>query len=95
MNLVDLNRNWAAFGDTEPFWAILTRPPKNNNRWDLNEFFATGEAKVDCLMNAVAALSVSLKRDSALGFGCGVGRVTQALCARFARSASRPDYSMR
>jgi len=46
-------------------------------------------------MNAVAALSVSLKRDSALGFGCGVGRVTQALCARFARSASRPDYSMR
>jgi predicted TPR repeat methyltransferase len=28
---------------------------------------------------------VSLKRDTALDFECGVGRVTQALCARFAR----------
>jgi hypothetical protein len=47
MNLDDLKRNWEAFGDTDPFWAILTGPSKKNNRWNLNEFFATGEAEVD------------------------------------------------
>jgi SAM-dependent methyltransferase len=83
MNLDDLKRNWEAFGDTDPFWAILTDPSKKKNRWNPDEFFATGEAEVDCLMDAVAALSVPLKRDTALDFGCGVGRVTQALCARF------------
>jgi ubiquinone/menaquinone biosynthesis C-methylase UbiE len=85
MNLDDLKRNWEAFGERDPLWAILTDPSKKNNQWDVKEFFATGEAEVDCLMDAVAALSVSLRKDTALDFGCGVGRVTQALCTRFER----------
>jgi SAM-dependent methyltransferase len=87
MNLGDLKRSWEAFGETDPFWAILTDPATKNNQWDPTEFFATGEAEVDCLMDAVAALSVLLKRGTALDFGCGVGRVTQALCAHFERCA--------
>ncbi len=67
----------------DPLWAILTDPSKKNNRWDPAEFFATGDEEIDCLMDSVGALSVTLKRGSALDFGCGVGRLTQALCRYF------------
>jgi ubiquinone/menaquinone biosynthesis C-methylase UbiE len=85
MNLGDLKKNWEAFGERDPFWAILTDPSKKNNQWDPGQFFATGEAEVEILMDGIAAFSVPLKNDIALDFGCGVGRVTQALCKRFER----------
>ena len=85
MELDDLRRNWEAFGEIDPLWAILTDPTKKNNRWNPEEFFATGETEIDWVMNFVAALSVSPKRETALDFGCGVGRLTQALCRHFQR----------
>jgi ubiquinone/menaquinone biosynthesis C-methylase UbiE len=85
MNLGDLKKNWEAFGERDPLWAILTDPSKKNNQWDLGEFFATGEAEVEVLIDAIAAFSEPLKYDVALDFGCGIGRVTQALCRRFKR----------
>jgi len=83
MRLDDLQRTWETLGETDPFWAILTDPSKKNNRWDPEEFFATGDTEIDCLMDSVAALSISLKLGRALDFGCGVGRLTQALCRHF------------
>ena len=85
MKLGDLRRTWEALGETDPFWAILTDPSKKNNRWDPQEFFASGEAEIDCLMDSIAALPVPVKRGAALDFGCGVGRLTQALCRHFER----------
>lgn len=83
MELGELQRNWEEFGRIDPLWAILTDPSKKNNRWDPQEFFATGEAEIECLMDHVATLLVSLRRGRALDFGCGVGRLTQALCRHF------------
>jgi SAM-dependent methyltransferase len=85
MELDDLQRNWEAFGEIDPLWAILTDPSKKNNRWNPEEFFASGEVEIDCLMDSVAALPLSLTRETALDFGCGVGRLTQALCRQFQR----------
>jgi SAM-dependent methyltransferase len=85
MELDDLQRNWEAFGETDPLWAILTDPAKKNNRWNPEEFFASGQVEIDQLMDSVAALPVSLTKGAALDFGCGVGRLTQALCRHFQR----------
>ncbi len=84
MELDELQRDWEEFGRIDPLWAILTDPSKKDNRWDIEEFFATGQAEIECLMDHIAALPVALRRGRALDFGCGVGRLTQALCAHFA-----------
>jgi 2-polyprenyl-3-methyl-5-hydroxy-6-metoxy-1,4-benzoquinol methylase len=83
MELGELQRDWEEFGRIDPLWAILTDPSKKNNRWDPQEFFATGEAETECLMDRIATLPLSLRRGRALDFGCGVGRLTQALCRHF------------
>lgn len=83
MELGELQKDWEEFGRIDPLWAILTDPSKKHNRWDPVEFFATGEAEIECLMDRIATLPFSLRRGRALDFGCGVGRLTQALCRHF------------
>src|SRR5262245_5699704 len=85
MKLDELQRTWEALGQTDPFWAVLTHPTKQNNRWDPAEIFTHGEDEIDSLMDSVATLDVPVRRGTALDFGCGVGRLTQALCRHFER----------
>ena len=64
-------------------WAILTDPAKAGGRWDEAEFFATGVHEVDIFMNSANAWGVPVSRRTALDFGCGIGRLTQALAGHF------------
>ena len=77
MNLKHLQRNWDELARTDPLWAVLTDPSKRGNRWDRDEFFATGAGEVYALMHHIESLGLSLPRSKALDFGCGVGRLTQ------------------
>jgi ubiquinone/menaquinone biosynthesis C-methylase UbiE len=79
----ELQKNWDEFGTTDPLWAILTWPDKKGNRWNPDEFFALGRAEIDMIMKHVTSLNLPLPRRKALDFGCGVGRITQALAAYF------------
>jgi SAM-dependent methyltransferase len=81
MDLAELQRHWDAFGERDPLWAILTDPARKGGRWDLGEFFATGEAEVQALIDTAAAFGLPQQRRRGLDFGCGVGRLTQALAA--------------
>jgi SAM-dependent methyltransferase len=83
MSLKDVQKNWNEFGRTDPLWAILTVPDKKNNQWNTEEFFDTGQREIAEVMTYVGTLPVSLARRRALDFGCGVGRLTQALCDYF------------
>ncbi|HWE37872.1 MAG TPA: methyltransferase domain-containing protein [Isosphaeraceae bacterium] len=85
MELQELRRHWEAFGRTDPLWAILTDPTKKQNRWDLDDFFREGEREIDDVLGCLGALGCHRKRGRALDFGCGVGRLTQALCRDFDR----------
>jgi Methylase involved in ubiquinone/menaquinone biosynthesis len=67
----------------DPLWSNLTFADKRGNRWQVEEFFLTGEQEIQEVMAFVASLGVELKRGKALDFGCGVGRLSQALAARF------------
>ncbi len=83
MDLKDLQRNWDAFGKSDPFWSILSDPDKRGNRWNAEEFFRTGETAVAGLMEVLRNLGAPCRRDRALDFGCGAGRLTQALANHF------------
>jgi SAM-dependent methyltransferase len=83
MELERLQREWNAFGEEDPLWAILTEPSRRGGRWDVEEFLATGREEVDEVLAELADHGLSVKRGRALDFGCGVGRLTQALAGHF------------
>jgi SAM-dependent methyltransferase len=83
MTLKRLRRQWDVLGKTDPFWAVLTADDKRGRRWNVEEFFATGEREIDDVLTYVESLGVELDRRRALDFGCGLGRLTQALADRF------------
>jgi ubiquinone/menaquinone biosynthesis C-methylase UbiE len=83
LDLNELQKNWNEFGRTDPLWAILSSPDKINGKWDRAEFFRTGVEEIDRVMQYVDALGVSVAKDRAMDFGCGVGRLTQGLCRYF------------
>ena len=84
MPLAELQQNWDRFGDLDPFWAILSAPAMKGNRWVPDEFFRTGQEDVRCVLARVATWGLPQARGRALDFGCGVGRLTQAMADHFA-----------
>ncbi len=81
--LQDLRKRWDRAGRTDPFWAVLSRPDKTGNRWTSDEFFETGVKEMAEVM-ALAGRFVTLDgHGQALDFGCGPGRLTQALTHYF------------
>jgi len=85
MDLKELQNNWDEFGKTDPLWAILTDPHRKGGKWDPDEFFALGRREIAGLMRTVQPIGLPARREAALDFGCGVGRLTQGLCAWFDR----------
>lgn len=79
MDLHELQRHWDAFGEQDPMWAILTDPARKGRRWTAEEFFATGVSEVDALMAEARGFGLPAGHRRALDFGCGLGRLTQAL----------------
>lgn len=83
MTLDRLQESWNEWGKRDPLWVILSDPDKRDGQWDLDEFLATGPREVGALLGKVADLGFEIDRRRALDFGCGVGRITQALCEHF------------
>jgi SAM-dependent methyltransferase len=86
MTLERHRHDWEELAAYDPLWAVLTQPGKRGGRWDREEFFATGEAEVAEVMEAAGSLGLPEERRQALDFGCGAGRLTRALAARFDRA---------
>jgi SAM-dependent methyltransferase len=83
MYLKELQKNWDIFGQEDALWAVCTAPEKKNNKWDTQEFFQTGVQRISQLRQWMDDNGLPKQRKSALDFGCGVGRLTQALCDHF------------
>lgn len=83
MSLERHRQDWEHLAETDPLWAVLTRPGRKGGRWDVDEFFATGEAEIAHVFSVAESLGRPARRERALDFGCGVGRLTRALCGRF------------
>jgi SAM-dependent methyltransferase len=83
MHLKALQRNWDRWGHRDPLYAISTAPQFRGNRWDPDEFFATGRAAVAQVCSELRRQVPGLRWERALDFGCGVGRLTLALAEHF------------
>jgi SAM-dependent methyltransferase len=83
MELQKLQESWNVLGQIDPFWAILSDPEKAGNRWKVSEFFETGEAEINGVMGYLRSLGLQTGGRRALDFGCGAGRLSQALCSHF------------
>ena len=83
MKLWQVRRHWDALAKDDPFWAVLTEARKQGNRWAISEFFSTGVAEVERDLAQVRVQDPQLRLRSALDFGCGAGRLTQALARHF------------
>lgn len=82
MKFKALRRNWEEFATTDPLFAIASHPGKEGGRWDPEDFLATGRDQVDDLMSQIADLG-GCGHETALDFGCGYGRLSQALAQYF------------
>ena len=83
MNIKQLQSAWNEAGMSDPFWAILNYPDKKGNKWEPGNFFHTGVQEIDRILSHVQSLGLNFGRKRALDFGCGVGRLTQALVVHF------------
>jgi SAM-dependent methyltransferase len=92
--LNDLRSDWTRLGEADPLWAVCVDPARKGGRWDLREFNATGRAEITSALEYLDRLGLCRRRERALDFGCGVGRLTVALAAEFGEATgvdiSRP-----
>jgi ubiquinone/menaquinone biosynthesis C-methylase UbiE len=78
-----IQKSWDRFGAEDPFWAVLTRAEKKGGKWSEAEFFESGRQDIRAALKRVKALGLHLQYKTALDFGCGPGRLTQALAEHF------------
>lgn len=72
-------QDWEVLGKLHPLWSVMT----NKKNWDTKEFFLTGESVIQDDMERALRLGYPRTRETALDFGCGVGRLTRALSKYF------------
>jgi SAM-dependent methyltransferase len=81
--LRELQREWDTLAHWDPMWSALMDPRKRGGKWNADEFFATGEREVATVLEHLESIGVPLDYErTVLDFGCGVGRLSQALTQR-------------
>ena len=60
--------------------AVLTG---EENDWDEDAFYETGRVEIQKIINEIDEIAPELPRESALDFGCGLGRLTFSLAKHF------------
>ena len=84
MNLRSLQKHWNSLAKDDPLRAILTRPESRKDvPWDAVRFFESGVVEVAAVLRRAEEIRPLVRRGRALDFGCGVGRLTQALASHF------------
>lgn len=83
MDIQELRDAWNTLGARDPMWAVLTEHERRGGKWKPKEFFATGRREIDQVLKTLDGLGLPARREAALDFGCGVGRLTQALAGYF------------
>ncbi len=82
--LASVRRNWEGLAREDPLWAVCSDPSRAGRRWDLAELLTTGHREINLVMARLESKGLLPSRmESALDFGSGVGRLTQAMTGYF------------
>ncbi len=83
MGLEHVKQVFEKYGETDPMYAVLTNHARRGGKWDPEDFFAHGRSEIALVMQYLHDEQLAFTPDRALDFGCGVGRLTQALAPHF------------
>lgn len=84
MNLSRMRMEWNKRAKRNALYYVLTDSRYINNRGDLESFFAHGRDEIESVISLTRKMGFNLNYGGrALDFGCGVGRLTQALANYF------------
>ena len=77
---------WDWYARNDPLFAVCADPSKKHGKWDIAEFFQSGEMEVSRILAYAEAAGLQINFEGAvLDFGCGVGRLSQAFANSFNR----------
>jgi SAM-dependent methyltransferase len=79
MSFEQVRADWTRLGAEDPLWAVLVADGKRGGRWDVEEFLDLGRQDVARARGILADLGLPTTWDRVLDFGCGAGRLSQAL----------------
>ena len=82
MSLKHVQRTYEKLGEEAPLYAVLSG---RGHDQDPEAFFASGREVITSELEYVRGLGLEVGIGRALDFGCGVGRLSQALCDSFER----------
>ncbi len=83
MGLEHVKQVFEQYGKSDPMYAVLTDHARRGGKWDPADFFAHGREEITRVTQYLHDNQLTFPADQALDFGCGVGRLTQALYAHF------------
>lgn len=79
----DTDQDWRLLGETDPFWAVLSTPEFHTDGITpeaVERFYALGRLDIELFAGLVERASGTRPAGgTALDFGCGVGRLSEAL----------------
>ncbi|MEO5802131.1 MAG: class I SAM-dependent methyltransferase [Verrucomicrobiota bacterium] len=79
MDINDIHKNWTDLGQDDAMWVVLTDPKKKGGKWSEAEFFEHGREEIGRVMRSLEEAKLPVRFEKALDFGCGLGRLSQAL----------------
>jgi SAM-dependent methyltransferase len=80
----DTDADWRRIGATQPYWGVLTQPTyrtENLTPEAVESFYASGRGDIAGLVEKLEQTTGVRPSGRALDFGCGAGRLTEAMCA--------------
>jgi 2-polyprenyl-3-methyl-5-hydroxy-6-metoxy-1,4-benzoquinol methylase len=83
VDLQTIQQGWDQAAREDAMFNIVTFAEKANGGWTPEEFFAHGQAEIDAAMERLDGLGLHGEYVRALDFGCGIGRLTQALAGHY------------
>lgn len=83
MKINELKDSWELIAQAEPYYGVLTNERNKSINIDLKKFFNSGKIKIRKVLSRLETIDRKFQYNICLDFGCGVGRLSQALCDKF------------
>ena len=81
----DTDADWRELGASQPYWGVITHPDyRTENLTDqaLDAFYASGVHYIDDIAGRLEQATGHAPKGQALDFGCGTGRLAEAMARR-------------